>query len=397
MTPNIFKHPETLEQIQLLMVSQVFTNWVTQHSTPFWARHGFDPRGAFAERLTLEGAVDLVETNRVRVQARQTYSFAVAAELGANRSLCARAASFGVGVLTSQCQRSDGLYGCQIRPGIGLSDDTPELYDNAFVLLAFATVYRVFRLKAALNAGRRLSARIDQMLAKSDPEAGYKERLPEPDIREQNPHMHLCEASLAWFEATGDVASLERAVRVASYVERHFFDRRQNRLRETLPPEVPPRFEVGHMYEWTWLLERLARLSYRAPGALFRRMYAGAQAMTDETDFLPVAQEASGQAIDARQRTWVITELIKAHVATYRHTPSQQIAKRILYSVERLFEEHLCADMLGGWIDERGRDGRTLAKTMTAATGYHVYLACSELADLVMPLRKRMRPRSSAT
>lgn len=393
---NAFEYPEKPEQIQLMMVSRVFTDWVTDCSVPFWLQHGFDPRGTFAERLTLEGEVDPVKTSRVRLQARQTFSFAVAAELGADRKACAKAASFGVGVLTSQCQRADGLYGREIHPGIGLSDQTPELYDNAFALLAFATVYRVFKLKAALNAGRSLSARLDQTLSRPDPTLGYKERLPAPGVREQNPQMHLCEASLAWYEATGDVASLERAVRVAGYVERHFFDRRENRLWEMSPPGIPPRLEVGHMYEWTWLLERLSRLSYRAPGALFRRMYAGAMAMTDETDFLPVAQVPSGEPIDPRQRTWIITELIKAHIAAYRHAPSQQIAKRILFGVERLFEEHLCADLVGGWVDERSREGRALAATMTAATGYHVYLACSALSELATSLQQQADPRQSA-
>jgi len=390
------EYPKKQTEIQLVMVSEVFRDWVSQSSLPFWAEHGFDPRGAFAERLTLDGVVEPVATSRVRVQARQTYSFALAAELGADRYTTAKAARFGVGVLTAQCQRKDGLYGRTIRPGIGLYDQTPELYDNAFALLAFATVYRVFNLKAALDAGRSLSARLDQLMTKADPTLGYKERLPEPLVREQNPHMHLCEASLAWFEATGDMASLERATRIAAYVERFFFDRRQNRLRELAPPDVPARVEVGHMYEWAWLLERIARLGHRAPSALFRRMYAGALALTDETDFLPVAQSLSGDAIEARQRTWIITELIKAHIAAYRHAPSDVIAKRILFGVERLFEEHLYTDLQGGWVDERDRNGRPLASYMTAATGYHVYLACYELADLATSLRHRIRPRYSA-
>src|SRR5437016_6314114 len=53
------------------------------HSLPLWFREGWDPStGGFVERLDIEGKADRSAPRRVRVQARQIYCFAKAAQLG---------------------------------------------------------------------------------------------------------------------------------------------------------------------------------------------------------------------------------------------------------------------------------------------------------------------------
>ena len=54
-----------------------------EHSLPLWSREGWDPsRGGFVEQLDIEGGADYQAPRRVRVQARQIYCFAKAAQIG---------------------------------------------------------------------------------------------------------------------------------------------------------------------------------------------------------------------------------------------------------------------------------------------------------------------------
>src|SRR5438552_18783782 len=56
---------------------------ITEHSLPLWSSEDWDQTmGGFVERLDLEGRADRAAPRRVRVQARQIYCFAKAAQLG---------------------------------------------------------------------------------------------------------------------------------------------------------------------------------------------------------------------------------------------------------------------------------------------------------------------------
>ncbi len=56
---------------------------VIEHSLPLWSREGWNPTtGGFVGKLDIEGRADRAAPLRVRVQARQIYCFAKAADLG---------------------------------------------------------------------------------------------------------------------------------------------------------------------------------------------------------------------------------------------------------------------------------------------------------------------------
>jgi len=56
---------------------------MADRALPLWASEGWDSaRGGFVERLDTEGVADQCAPRRVRVQARQIYSFATAAQRG---------------------------------------------------------------------------------------------------------------------------------------------------------------------------------------------------------------------------------------------------------------------------------------------------------------------------
>ena len=270
---------------------------------PFWAERARARNGGFFERLDLAGRGIADEDSRVRLQARMAFTFALAADLGWDRSRSLELTERGLRVLVVDCRREDGLYGRTVRPGSGLVDASAETYDTAFALLAFATAYRVFGLDSALEAGTELSHAIDALLARDRHEGGYRERLPAPEIRDQNPHMHLTEASLAWYEATADEAALKRARAIIAFVEERFFDRDSGLLLEFSGVDIAHnRCEAGHMFEWVWILGRLRELTGQTRQDFIDRLYAGGMRLLHGLDYFPLSQHP-GWGLGPRSET----------------------------------------------------------------------------------------------
>ena len=71
------------QPIERECIVEVVKTAITEHSLPLWSRQGWDrSTGGFVERLDIEGRADYAAPRRVRVQARQIYCFAKAAQLG---------------------------------------------------------------------------------------------------------------------------------------------------------------------------------------------------------------------------------------------------------------------------------------------------------------------------
>ena len=127
----MIEHQDILGTLRALM---------TEYSLPLWAHEGWDSsRGGFVERLGPDGKADQFAPRRVRVQARQIYSFALAARLGwfpQGRDIAMK----GMNYLLANARSPDG------RPGYvhlidadgNVLDPLRDAYDHAFVLLAMA-------------------------------------------------------------------------------------------------------------------------------------------------------------------------------------------------------------------------------------------------------------------
>ncbi len=116
-----------------------------EHSLPLWSGEGWDPAaGGFVERLDIEGRADRAEPRRVRVQARQIYSFAKAAQIGwypEGREIAMR----GLDYLLAKAKSPDGRPGFVhlLGPDGSTINAMRDTYDHAFVLLALSTVYQL--------------------------------------------------------------------------------------------------------------------------------------------------------------------------------------------------------------------------------------------------------------
>jgi mannose-6-phosphate isomerase len=75
-------------------------------------------------------------------------------------------------------------------------DASPDLYDQAFALLAYAAAYRAFRDERSKAAAHRL---LEALLPHRHPSGGFRELDGSGELR-ANPQMHMLEAVQTWAE-----------------------------------------------------------------------------------------------------------------------------------------------------------------------------------------------------
>jgi mannose-6-phosphate isomerase len=347
--------------------------WLLEACFPFWAERGEDPRGGFRERLALDGAPIEDAMSRVRVQARQTYLFAAAADMGWSPQTARRLAARGVETMLGPCRRPDFLFGKLVAPGESLVDPQPELYDNAFCLLGLAAAARALGEPRLLAEADRTLAALDAALA--HPEGGFHETHPPRLPRRQNPHMHLFEALLALEEAGPGRGYIGRADAVFALFKAHFFDPASDVVVERFDAAWAPRrdepVEPGHMFEWVWLLVRYAALKRMPTPDAARRLYQTACGFLNADGFAPQSASRGRGAVDGTRRTWPQTETLKAHLVMGEMARADAL-------LDAIFDAYLAEIPPGAWRDHFDANGRMIATDIQASTGYHVVLSFIE-------------------
>ena len=243
-----------------------------------------EERGGFHNQLRDDGTVYEAETKHVVGTCRFTVNYALAARCFPERAdhyreLCARGVAFLMGP-----QRDEAHGGFSwVAGGEAVADHRKYCYSVAFALLALSHAH------TAGVAGSAEHLRYVLELAESkyfEPAHGlyidsYPREMAAPDsYRGQNANMHMCEALLAVYEATGERAHLERAAKLAhkltvqlpascgtEWVVEHYSsswvaDPQKNADADPLSEEYifrPPGYQPGHAVEWAKLLVLLER------------------------------------------------------------------------------------------------------------------------------------------
>ena len=357
-----------------------------EHSLPLWSHEGWDSaRGGFVEQLDSGGQADVSATRRVRVQARQIYCYAKAAHLGwysEGREIALK----GVDYLLAKADSPDG------RPGFVhtlTSDGTAlnplrDTYDHAFVLLALASVYQ-------LTGDAQIRAAIDKLMLTlathfRSPHGGYLEGLPPAIPRRQNPHMHLFEAMIATFDATGDPAFQNNAGDLFSLFISSFYDKPTKVIGEYFEDDwskiTPVCVEPGHLAEWVWLLKGFERITGCPTGRHRADLLASALRYGDASGCLVDEGDAYGNIRRYSRRLWPQTEIAKAWIAQ-AEAGEPGAADQARSALVRLDRHYLRHPVRGGWYDQFDADGRSTVATIPASSFYHVLCAIVE-ADRVL-------------
>ena len=353
---------------------------------PLWSEVGVKKQ-LFAERLDLSHKPIDTDLTRVRVQARQIYLFSLAARMEWQPQRARDLVELGVEVLTGPARRDDGLVGKLLSSDTAeLVDDTADLYDAAFALFALAEAARSFEASDNMSAtSHDILSALDQHM-KDAQHGGYAERLPRPDQRLQNPHMHLFEACLALDKADPTGNHMARAAEIFGLFQTKFTNDPSGLLGERFKSDWSPEtgdahdvIEPGHQFEWVWLLHTYAKRTRSEPIQAMQQLYDFACGTLDEEGRAMMEVRRDGAPVDASRRTWSQTEALKAHLAMAERGDGYAAARAIM-SFDVLMDEYLTPE--GGWIDHFDHDGQVIAKDIPASTGYHVALAFDELIRL---------------
>ncbi len=219
MTESLFEAARRLER------------WIVDDALPLWQRLGFDPeQGGHYEGLKSDGSVDKESNVRVRVQARQAFVYALASHRGwCDGEPQARQLLSFIETRTAHASAGGGFTHL-MDANFQVIDQRQDLYDHAFSVLAFAWGYRAFGDAHFLAQAEALVAHLDRRFGAAY--GGWLEGDYDYCHRRQNPHMHLLEAMLALYDATGDGKWLARAGALFSLFESRFYDPEQQVLFE---------------------------------------------------------------------------------------------------------------------------------------------------------------------
>lgn len=363
------------------IVEQLRT-FVIERALPLWASEGWDSaRGGFAERLHHDGTADREASRRLRVQARQIYCFAKAAQLGwyaAGRDIALR----GLDYMLTRAKSPDGKPGfvTLLAADGSIISEKRDTYDHAFVLLALAALYQLDRDSQIRTEIVSVLEFLDNDLRSG--QGGYLEGVPNMLPRRQNPHMHLLEAMIALFDVTRDAAFQGRAGEIFSLFETRFYDPRKQVLGEYFEHDWstihPISIEPGHQAEWVWLLKGFERITGRPTDQYRSALLKSALRYQDALTGCLVDQgNADGQITKSSGRCWPQTEIAKAWMAQAEIGDPRAAteARSALVRLERYYLRH---PVKGGWYDNFDHRGDAETAPISASTFYHLVCAIAE-------------------
>lgn len=359
----------------LAQAAEWYDRWTRTAAMPLWWAQGADrERGGFHEALSVDG-VPRPGARRARVQSRQVYAYATAGTMNWEGPW-REAAWHGMTFFLDRFRREDGLFRTLVGLDGAVLDDTAMLYDQAFALLATATLHKMDPRDGCLvEVALGVLGGLDAM---RHPAGGFRENIAYPF--QANAHMHILEGALAWSEQGLDSRWDVLADEIVEMALAIFIDRDGGFLREFFDAdwnlasgEDGRLLEPGHQFEWAWLLERWGRLRGRDDAlAAARGLYeAGRRGIDPERGVVINELWDDFGVREATARLWPQTERLKAEVLF--GSEANQIAAA---EAMRLY---LATPKIGVWRDKLRADGTFIDEPAPATSFYHILCACTEM------------------
>jgi mannose-1-phosphate guanylyltransferase / mannose-6-phosphate isomerase len=341
-----------------------FRAWLSDHALPLWSTRGMDESG-FHEAIGRDGRPTAAD-RRARVQARQVYVYATAARVGLGEGW-GRIAETAFERFMRRYRRGDGLFVNLVSASGEVIDDRAFLYEQAFALLAMASV-EARAMAEACRAG---------LEGFHHPERGFIEAGSHP--HQANAQMHLLECALTW-EPLADGGWSALSDEIAGLALERLIDRETGMVREFFRPDWSPAVgdlgrhtEPGHQFEWASLLRLWAERRGSERGLVVaRRLYAAGLAGIDSTRSVAVnVKWIEGGIADFSARLWPQTEWLRAALAF--GDDAQALA------AARTLGRYLDVTPKGAWRDRMDADGGFVEEPSPASSFYHI-------AGAILPL-----------
>jgi mannose/cellobiose epimerase-like protein (N-acyl-D-glucosamine 2-epimerase family) len=356
--------------------------WLFDAALPLWWERGADRiNGGFYEKIDLDGTPSDLP-RRLRVIARQAYSYCEAGRLGWNGPW-REASLWALEYLCRHFVADDGTVISVVAPDGAVLDSRFDLYNQAFALLAFATGQRC---EGAGSQWRKRAQRLRNRLneAYAHPYAGYHDGT--GSSLQSNPHMHLLEAAMAWMVIDRDAAWRKMADQIVMLALDRFIDGKTGGLREFFAPDWSPAsgiegriVEPGHQYEWAFLLDRWASLTDREQPTAVQRLiaFADAHGIDRQRKVAINSLLIDGSVNDAKARLWPQTERIRGYAIDNEAIADGRM-RQAIEGLIRYFETKL----RGLWYDQFTPSDKMIIEPSPASSLYHIIGAVAELSEV---------------
>lgn len=361
--------------------------WCVDETLPWWAETGFDrASGTFHERLDLDGAPAVAAPRRTFVQARQIHVFADAAKRGwfaPGAELAVEAADRMIARNWAPDARPGWVF--SLAPDGAPADPARPAYTQAFALFGLASAYDLCGDPRFLAKARETVDFLDMHLTVPGLPGYRSDDGADAGTRLQNPHMHLLEAFLAWYEITREEVFIDKARDMVALFATCLFERWPGIVPETFGPDWKPvadggalTWEPGHSLEWVWLLRSHARLSGDPVDPFVDALLDTALRSGMSGGLFVNRLRDDGTVVDAGARVWPQTEALKAFAV--EHEAGRPGMHSIACDLAATLRERFLGGRFpAGWRDTLGPDGTLAIDFVPASTLYHITLATAEI------------------
>lgn len=367
----------------------------------FYHPRAIDPAGGFIQGWRDDGSVADARTRHLVGSCRFVFTYAVAALLFGDPAW-REGAAHGLRFLEEahRDRAHDGWF--WVLDGRSPRDPTKHAYGHAFVLLAYSIAHEagVPGARAGIDAAWDVLERRfwlpDHGVYADEATADWSVVSP---YRGQNANMHMTEAMLAAFEATGEGRFIDRAAILAQRVCLDLAGRAGGLVWEHYDTSWQPDwdynrddpknlfrpwgYQPGHQTEWAKLLlglDRHAPQDWHLPTA--RRLYEAALQKASDIEWggLHYGFAPDGAVTDTDKYHWVMAETFAASAGLAVRTGE----RRFWQEYDALWGwswRHLVDRERGGWYRLTRRDGSRYDdyKSPPAKADYHVIGACREV------------------
>ncbi|MEQ1769279.1 MAG: AGE family epimerase/isomerase [Devosia sp.] len=362
-----------------------------------------DPAGGFFHCFRDDGTIYDRHTRHLVSSARFVINYARAAKRYPGKKEFLTRARHGFEFLERAHRQPNGAYAWELDDG-AVRDGSIMAYGQAFVVLSAATA-----LSAGIGEARAALDGVWSVLERHFWEEGYGAYRDELDAsltqgspyRGQNANMHLVEAALGAYDATGDLRFLERAERVAEtfcrrlagdaggMVWEHYtttwrpdFGYNRDRPNDLFKPWG---YQPGHQFEWSRLLlaleQRRAKPWYVSTAIA---LYGNGKRIGFDPEYGGVVYGVApdGAIASGEKYHWVMSEGFAAAWRLFRRTGDQQY--RVDYDTLWSFAwRHLVDHRYGAWYRVVTRDGAKIddLKSPPGKADYHTLGACWDVLE----------------
>ena len=360
---------------------------------PKWYEAFRDPNGGFYERLG-KGFKPVPTGQRRLVSQCRQLSIYSHTSLNGNKVFNGDLKKQFEFIIARYFELSTGLWNFSLDENGQVKDKTCDLYALTFVIFACSHYYRASGDERAQETAGNVLRLID---ARFRLKVGLAEALgpdskPLPQIRRQNPHMHLLEACLFAHETWGGKPYEDMADEMVGLFQNVFFDSRRCALVEFFDDDLKPhpekgdQLEPGHYFEWIWLLKKHAALKgdlkLHDPFCLQLLTWANKFGWDEKHGGIYDTVAPDGRIIATTKRIWPFCEALKANALMLESVPNRQVIKDRVTEMVRVFEGKYMQER-GFWTESLNRDLSQAADFMPATTPYHVYFGITETWDVL--------------